>query len=230
MKDKLIGLFLVLMGVVWAGMGGSELRDNMATRAPTPLAWAQFVAEKPSSGWFKVSGAQLDLTGALWIENRLTGEMGNVYVPARAAGAALEFEPTEVEPPTEMLVKVDDPKIIATVQELKKLETGTDEAVMNYVLGHAEQLFIERPLVGTLAEGFDAADSGDESTLRSAEDTLASDFVILQEGAKPDVGGRIFMLLGGLGVTLLGLFYIFLKKPAAPTAPPTASGFPPVSK
>ena len=228
MRDKLVGLFLVMFGLVWVVMGGGELRDNMAAKAPTPLTWQEFVADKPESGWFKLSGAQLDLTGALWIENRLTGEMGNIYVPARAAGE-LESE-NEAEPPIEMLVKVDDPKIKATVEELKKLDKGTDEAALNYVLSHADQLFIERPIVGTVAEGFDAVDSDDESTLRSAEETLSSDFVILQEGAKPDVGGRIFMLLGGIGVALLGLFYIFLKKPVAPAAPPTGSGLPPLSK
>lgn len=217
MKDKLIGLFILMMGLVWAVSGGAELKDNLAAKAPTALTWQQFLAEKPRAGWFKVTGAQLEVASGLWVEDILTGKMGNIYVPARVAGnEAVE------ELPIEMLIKIDDPKIAATVRELKELDKGTDEAALQYVLSHTEQLLIERPLVGTLADGFDEVDSGDKSAIQSAEVALDNDFVILQEGAKPDMGGRIFMLLGGIGLSLLGLFYIFLKKPAQPATPPLA--------
>ncbi len=211
-----------MMGLVWAVSGGMELKDNFAAKAPAALTWQEFIEEKPKDGWFKVSGAQLDVTSGLWVENILTGEMGNIYVPARVVGSE-----SADESPIEMLVKIDDAKIAATMKELKALDKGTDEAALKYVLSHAEQLVIERPLVGTLADGLDAVDSGDELTLRGAEVAFADDLVILQEGTKPDVGGRIFMLLGGIGLSLLGLFYIFLKKPAPPansplSAPPSA--------
>ena len=222
MKDKLIGLFLLMVGLIWAGMGGSELKDNLATKAPTALTWPQFLKQKPKAGWFKISGAQLDVVGGLWVENIITKEMGSIYVPARAAGGE-----SNDETPIEMLVKIDDPKVAQTVKELKELDKGTDEAALKYVLAHAAQLTVEKPLVGTLADGFDEVDSGDKSAIRSAGVALASDFVILQENVKPDTGGRVFMLLGGIGVSLLGLFYIFLKKPAPTAATPPASLSPP---
>lgn len=215
MKDKLIGIFILLMGLIWASIGGMELKELAAVKTPTALTWPQFLAQKPKVGWFTVSGAQLEVPDALWVENIVTGKMGNIYVPARAVGN----EDTD-SPPIEMLVKIDDPKITQTVKELKELDKGTDEAALKYALSHAEQLLVERTLTGTLADGFDAVDSSDESAIRSAGASLADDFVILQEGAKPDIGGRIFMLLGGIGLSLLGLFYIFFKKPARPATPP----------
>ncbi len=221
MKDKLIGLFILLMGLTLAWTGATEYKESSSAKAPVALTWPQFLAQKPESGWFKVSGAQLEVTDALWVEDIVGGEMDNVYVPARAANNEnLENSPIE------MLVKIDDADIVATVKELKQLDKGTDEAAMQYVLSHEEQLIIQRPLVGTLAEGFDAVDSDDEKAIRRAEVSLASDFVILQENVKPDVGGRIFMLLGGIGLALLGLFYIF-KKPATPATPALPATPPP---
>ena len=224
MKDKLIGVFILLMGLIALGVGATELRESLATKAPAALTWPQFVAQKPKAGWLQVSGAQLDVTSALWVESKLGGEIGNIYVPARAKGGEMGDES-----PIEMLVKIDDPKIAATVRELKELDKGTDEAALKYVLTNADKLIIERPLVGTLADGFDTVDSSDKSAIQKAGVALASDFVILQEGATPDKGGRIFMIVVGLGLSLLGLFYVFLKKPAPP-APKTASGLPPLSR
>lgn len=222
MKDKLIGLFLLLMGLIGAGTGAVELKENFATKTPTALTWPQFLEQKPKAGWFKVTGAQLDVPGGMWVEDIISGKMGNIYVPARAAG-----DESSDDAPIEVLVKVDNPKIAQMVKDLKQLDKGTDEATdeaaINYALSHAEQLIIEKPLVGTIAEGFDTVDSHEESVIRSSGVALADDFVILQENAKPDIGGRVFLLLGGIGVSLLGLFYIFLKKPAPPAATPPAS-------
>lgn len=218
MNSKLLGVFLLLMGIIVLPMAAIELKDGLAAKKPTPLTWKQFGNEKPKSGWFKITGAQLDVVNVVWVESIVTGKMGNIYVPARAAND----EGVE-DTPIEMLVKINDPKIAATVQELKKLDKGTDEAAMKYVLSHAEQLIIERPLEGTLADGFDEVDSGDKSAIQGAGATLANDFVILQEGAKPSIGGRIFMLLAGLSLSALGLFLLFKKPvPPAQVAPPTA--------
>ena len=225
MKDKLIGLFLVLLGLTLLPISALELRDNMATKAPTPLAWAQFVADKPEAGWFKVSGAQLEVADALWVEDTRNGEMGNIYVPARAAG-----NESDEEKPIEMLVRVDDPKIAQTVRELQEIDKGSDEAAMKYTLSHLEQLIVARPLVGTIAEGMDDVDSDDKNLIEKADITLASDFVILQEGEKPSLVARLIMLLVSIGLTALGLFYLIWKKTAPPAAPPTASGFPSLSK
>ncbi len=224
MKDKLIGLFLILMGLIWAGMGASELKENMAAKAPTPLTWQAFSDEKPTAGWFKVSGAQLEVGDALWVEGRFDGEMGNIYIPARAA----DNEGDE-EKPIEMLVKVSDPAIMQTVREMKELDTGTDEAALKYALSHMDQLIIKRPLTGTIADGFDAVDSDEKDVLQSADVQFADDFVILQEGEKPAIAIRIFMVLLGIGVFGVGLFYLIWKKPAPP-APTTASGFPSLTK
>lgn len=221
------------MGLTWAGMSSTELKDNLASKTPTALMWPQFLDQKPKAGWFKISGAQLNVAEGIWVESRISGEMGNSYVPARAAGDE-GLNETGQYLPFKMLVKINDPKIAVTVKELKDLDKGTEKeaevATMDYLMAHAEQLRIERDLVGTLAEGFDAIDSDDESAIKSAKVALTDDFVILQEGEKPANGGRIFMILAGIGLSLLGLFYIFFKKPALPAPVATPSGLPPLSR
>ena len=226
MKDKLIGLALVFIGLTLLPGAALELRDNLTTKTPTALTWSEFVAQTPESGWFKVTGAQLEVADALWVEDSRNGEMGNIYVPARAAGN----EEDMTDKPIEMLVKIDDPKIVTTVKELKALDGNNEAAAINYTLSHVEQLIVARPLVGTIAEGLDGLDSEDKNLIEGADVPLAEGFVILQENAKPSFVVRIFMLLFGIGATALGLFYLIWKRPAPPAAPPTASGLPPLSK
>ena len=180
MKDKLIGIFILLLGLMFVGMGASELKEKSDIKAPTALTWQQFIVQKPESGWFRISGAQLEVADALWVEDLIGGKMGNIYVPARLAD-----NETVEETPIEMLVVIDDPKIVATVKELKQLDKGTDEAALKYVLSHAEQLIIQRPLVGTISEGLDSIDSADERAIMGADVPLAGDLVILQENVKP---------------------------------------------
>ena len=233
MRDKLVGVFILLMGLIAAGMGGAELLNNLVFKTPTSLTWSQFIAEKPKAGWFKILGAQLHVAEGIWVDSRISGEMGHGYVPARAAGDD-GLNETGQYLPFKMLVKIDDPKNAATVKDLKELDKGTQKeaeaATMEYLMTHGEQLRVERTVVGTLAKGFDEVDAGDKSAILNAKVALDDDFVILQEGTKPDKGGRISLLLGGIGLSLLGLFYIFLKKTTPPAPPATASGYPLLSK
>ena len=205
MKQKLTGVFVLLMGLILLPTMGSELLQTLAAKAPTPLQWSAFAADKPEAGWYRIAGAQLDVTGALWVEEN--GEVGNVYVPARKAGGEMGNES-----PVEMLVKISDAEIIATVKQLKALDSAGENAATQYVLAHQKKLLIRKPLVGTLADGVDAVDSDDEKAIRRSDVKLSDDFVILQEGAKPSLGGHLFMFGFGLVMALGGVFLLIGKK------------------
>lgn len=203
MKNKLIGVFLLLIGAIFLPTAFSELKDTLQTKTPTSVAFASFQNDLPEEGWFKITGAQLDLLETLYVEDN--GGVGNIYVPARKAGS----EPGTKEP-IAVLVKVSDSQTRALVEKMVKAD-ATDKTATEFFLQNAGNLQPKRDLQGTIAQGVDALDDKDKRALEAAENRLKEDFVILQEGITPSVGGRIFMVAFGLALCGAGVWMFFKK-------------------
>lgn len=210
-NPKLIGAFLLLMSLVFLPMAFGELQKTIATKTPTKIAFSQFVADLPEEGWFQISDMQLDVSESLYVDD--DGKIGNIYVPARKKGGELILD--ENAAPIEVLVKTDDPKIRALLEQVKAAEAKSDDAATTFFLSNIDKFQIVTNVSGTLASGLDGLDDDDKRALERSDSKFASDFVILQQNAKPSIWGRVGMLLFGFLMLGGGLFYL-LSKPKAP--------------
>ncbi len=205
--SQIIALAGILLGAGFAATGVVSGLEQLGNVTPWPLTFAQFQLQKPDKGNFRLSGATLCVPEALWIENKLSGDMGNIYVPARASATAMSD--SSAEKPVLLLVKVDDPKISAMVAQVKKLDNAKtpkeQRDAAQWTLDNSAKLFVSRPIEGVLAEGFEALDSDEQRLIESSGTKLEKGFVILQENTKPQYGATIFMILAGLGLTGWGV-------------------------
>lgn len=208
MNPKLIGVFLLLISAVFLPAAFGDLQKSMTVKAPVTVSFTEFDANLPSEGWFNITGAQLEIAEALFVAEN--GKIGNIYIPARKKG-----EEIGTEQPISVLVKTNDAKILDLIKKMRVVENQSAKEQDLFLSSHLDQLQVARNLQGTIAEGVDALDAEDKAAIERSDIQMASRFVILQEGATPSIGGRIFMLLFGLAIFGGGLVMLFKKKPAA---------------
>lgn len=203
--SKVFGVAGLLIGLMMAGGGGQTLVEQTGNQAPRALSFAQFEAERPTKGHLLIDGATLCLPSSAWVENRLTGEAEKMYVAAFNSKTA----ETDVEndKPIALLVKIDAPKIVATMQELIALEKGKNNEmqILKWMMENQDKVFVARPLRGIVAEGVENLDSDDQRIIDDAGLKLAPGAVVLQENARPRFGVSIFMIIAGLGLCAWGV-------------------------
>ena len=190
--------FLLSIGLIWGG--GQGIYEGLKNRRPQTMTFQQFEQSKPTGGWFKISQCELTVPDAMWMEK--FGSMNEVFVPVRASGN------TDDSKPIFLLLQVDDPKIRATVSQIKEIEEqahGDDNKVLNWMVAHQKELLLTRDVEGMLAFGFNDLKSKDRDKIKALNAQLAPDFVVLKEGEKPHLLTSFAMLGGGL---LLLLFML----------------------
>jgi hypothetical protein len=205
------GCFLVLVAVAMLIGGGQGLYMGLAHRECRVLSYEDFVKEKPRHGWFQINGCRLNLVEAMY-RSRLIGGVKEAYIPAHGA--------SDEEGPTHLLVLTKDPQILGTVNDLNKLDKGNEAAALKALAANRDRLFATRDVKGMLQYGIDVK-SRVNNRLSKLDNSLAPDFVVLEEGKTPELGFSLFMLCGGLLLTSY-LLYRVVSSPSKPSTPDEA--------
>lgn len=171
-------------------------------RSQTVTSYANFEKQKPTGGWFKITDAHLNIPGAMWItSSRFSDDKDKIYVPLAPEG--------EDKPGTKIhvLVEVDDAATKKLVDELSDLDKSnvSEEKALEYVLKNNAKLFPTRPVAGMVKFGLNDMKSKERNKIAALNSDLASDFVVLEENAKPNGGGSILMFIAGIAITLFSL-------------------------
>jgi hypothetical protein len=189
---------LLSIGLIWGG--GQGIYEGLKNRRPQTMTFQQFEQSKPTGGWFKITKCELSVPEAMWMEQ--FGSMDEVFVPVRMAGDATENKPIS------LLLQVNDPKIRETVTKIKELDEqskGSEAKVLEWVLTHHDEVYVQRDIEGMLAFGINDLKSSERDKIKALNPELAPDFVVLKEGEKPGLLVGFAMLGGGL---LLLLFVL----------------------
>jgi hypothetical protein len=94
-------------------------------KTPTTVSFAEFEANLPSEGWYKVTGAQLEMTEAMWVDEN--GKIGNIYIPARKKGSEMG-----AEQPVSVLVKVNDAALRSFLEKSRDVEKKSRPSRMHF--------------------------------------------------------------------------------------------------
>ncbi len=90
-------------------------------------------------------------------------------------------------------------------QETKNPAPAADagfEKAMLFMGENLDKLVINRPVRGLIQFGLDS-NHGDRQRIQSQDSKIARDFAVLEDGAQPQFLGSLFMVIAGLGLTLL---------------------------
>ncbi|HEX2570433.1 MAG TPA: hypothetical protein VH877_12820 [Polyangia bacterium] len=192
----LIFLFLIMVGLLWGG--GQGLYTVFANRAPTTMSIAEYTRTRPSGKWLRLTDCSLSLLDAMHRE--VAQKPVELFIPARDPG---DDEKSKVQ----VLVATKDP---ALLEVYRRLSSEKDEKAVETISAEFGKVFQHRDVQGLVRFGFDL-DEEDREKLASLTASLAPDFVIIDEGEKPQVAFAFARLAGGL-MLFAFLFWRVLSK------------------
>ena len=187
-----LGCLAVIGALYLMWMGGQGLYTSMKNRTPMELPCGNYDEVKPNKEWLKLTGCELNVIESSYMEEN--GKITELYIPARAPG---EQEGDTIY----ILVATDDSELIAMTNEMVQL--GSEAELMSYFSRNRSKLYFTKDVQGLVRYGVDLDDS-ERADLAGLDDTLASDFVIVDDGKEPGFGKSLGFLGGGI-VLLLGV-------------------------
>lgn len=195
-------LFLICLGLLWAG--GQEIYTAATNREPTVISAADYLKDRPEASWLRLTGCQVDVVEAVYFSKLGVTKPSELFIPVRPAGAE--------GGPINILLQTKDTALI----DLMNDESSDEDEVVRLI---AEQA--NRDIEGVVQFGINVK-SKEKNKLAENVEGLASDFVIIREGIKPNFGGALGIFGGG--VLVGGLLLFTGKKKSASPLPP---GVPP---
>lgn len=180
---KILGL-VIAAALLWGG--GQSLYTASTNKNPTEMKHADYVKAKPAAKWLRLHECRLFLIEAMF-EERL-GEIKQAYIPVRDPGS-------EGSGQIHVLLATKDPQILSIMQQLKASKTPADQ--LKVLAVHKDKALQTRTIQGLVRFGIDLKDD-DRKKLAALDKSLSKDFIIVDEGEKPD-------LTMGLGMTGIGL-------------------------
>lgn len=183
--------FLAAIGLVWSG--GQGVLTASTSRQPSATTCADFTAGKVDSKWLELRDCLAFLPGGshFYRENSDPhGPADQVYIPL--------YVPTAQDGETAHVVMATrDPAILAIYNGFPYGANGDVQKA--YIEKHADRMNEVRTVRGLVRFGVDLDDR--ERGMLVGEG-IADDFIIVDEGAEPEMGTSLFMIVGGL---VLGL-------------------------
>jgi len=213
----LIGILAGLLG--WGGQG---LYVYLRNPSPAELTCDAYLTQRPDAEWLALAGCQLRLTDAIYEHDLGSASRPNrLFIPVHASDA-------EPGAKTGLVVETRDPGLLAAYQEVLALDRRqdlSDAEAEAYVLEHAATLFPRRDVQGLIRFGLELEDE-DRREIAGLADELTPDFVILEEGARPQPWLSLGAFAAGLVVLGLALRKVLraVRGPTPALATPDGGG------
>jgi len=196
---KLLTAALLLVSVLFLAHGGEALYHAAANRQPVMVTCDQFVRQRPSALWLRVTGCTIDYLGAGYRE--ANGQLDELFLPIRPPSQP----PTA---PVALVVATSDPQVLAiagtTIGNNQQPDQDAYVGMMRRIVtmlrasteveGYARSGFIERLQTRRALAGLTAP--------------LAPDFVVLDLHATPSFVRPGIEAGIGLGLLLVAMTWL----------------------
>jgi len=200
-----LGLFLIVItvGMLWAG--GQNLYTALGNRHPTTMSYEDYVKTKPSATWLVLTNCEIDLTDSC-VKTYYGAKMPTeIYVPVRGVNTAKSNEIVHV------VLATKDKDQLATLAEMQNLDR---KEALPWILKNQKRVFCQRNVSGLVEFGVNLKDR-DRQRLSVLLSNAAKDFIILQEGAQPNIAEGLGLTIAG--VMILGLMVLYVKRSREPS-------------
>jgi hypothetical protein len=185
------------------------------------MTYDEYIQKKPRASWLELKDCYLSLPDASVKTARTTGKIKEAFIPIVAT-------PGKKAEKVQVLVAT---KEAATLDLLNEMGQAKDEnAAAKLMFSNLSKLFPNRTVKGLVRFGVDMKDR-DRRKLAELDQNLANDFVVIDEGKAPELGGSAVML--GIGLALGAWTLLGGRKTQGPAQPqpstlPTPPGPPPL--
>lgn len=203
------GCLLISLGMTVAGCRGGlqGLYTLASAREQVVMTCADYLRDRPSDLWLKLSKCDADYEGAVYTDRG--GRIDELWVPLRPAG-------TPPGQPAALLLATEDPE---WTEFMDRAANALQHDPTN--LGHVGEAFAEYRTVdvdGMVLYGVDLS-SKERDRLAKVSGGLTPDFVVLADGAAPDWSSAAGWLTLGLVGSLALLFVLSGFAPATREEP-----------
>ncbi len=186
--------FLLLFPCLFLGACGIKvLYTSTQFRSPTTLTYDQFVKQSPKSGWYTITGAEVDIANSVYWDE--SGVSVYVYAPLRSSRGG----------ETDIYVEVTDHKTQAAFQDLTYArKKGGDAGAREFASRRRDIFFQKRDVSGLVSFGRrDPMGEWSRAGLDAANTTF------IEDGWKPNpalgyVGTIVGLILSALCLVTLG--------------------------
>ncbi|MCP4804295.1 MAG: hypothetical protein GY913_23210 [Proteobacteria bacterium] len=187
-----IGCFGFLVGIALMIGGGQGLYTRITNTSPTTMSCADYIAERPSAKWVELQGCTLAVLESSH-EESIGGGIERLYIPVYATPADDEEYATEIV----VMISTESPEYIRSYQLLEGI--ATEEQLLSLMIEHYDELYLEpESITGLVRFGIELQDE-EADQLRSLDENVVHDFVILDDDEEPKFVFSAGMFgLGGL--------------------------------
>ncbi len=183
--------------------GGVEISESLRFPSAKTMTYEQFAAQMPQEGWYHITGGRLEVVNCVWQEDEKTHKIDKIFVPLSSSKAV--GGPGET---TSVMVEEHDPAMIDTAHEIQQLSGQTAE---DFVKKNHDRAFIRRDVEGMIKTGLKSDDSIRAKMAKLDNTSLASNWIMLNEGAHPSLLLGVGCILGGLALAALQVL-MFLRR------------------
>lgn len=177
-----------LMGLGFFGIGLQQLWTWITNTSPLEISAQDYTKQRPSAKWIKLNGCYLDLTEAAYFHKQGSNRVTELFIPVRPVQ---DKEAKQIF----ILIGTKNAEMLALAQKLA--DVRTEQEAIQILQQNEKKIFQETDIRGLIRHGVDL-DSKDRARLAGLDKALSADFVILDEGKKPDPMAGLIAL--GLGV------------------------------
>jgi hypothetical protein len=184
-------------------MGAQGIYTAIKNRNPAVMSCEQFANNKPKAAWLSITNCVLDLNDACYATLKYKGAElpTELYIPVRSASAK---EPGK-EARDNIVLMTRDPALMKTIYEMEKIPN--EKEFKEWLARNADRLLVRRDVKGLVQFGVELK-TEERRKLASLQDNLAKDFIILDEGKRPEFKQAIGFLALGAMLVVISIFVI----------------------
>ena len=188
------------------GLGVQGICTAIRNRNPLALSCEQYSRNKPKADWLVITNCVLDLTAGSYEswQYKNVEVPAELYIPVRSAVRRPSGKDT-------ILLATRDPEMMKTVREMESLNSR--EELKDWLASNAKRVFVRRDVRGLVKSGVEM-DTQKRRKLEKLQGDLADDFIMLEEGRKPEFTQSVGFL--ALGAVMLVVSVVFVRRTREP--------------
>lgn len=199
------GCALIVIAIALLVYGFQSVKDAAAFQKVKVMDCDAFVKNPPKDGWYQLKGCVLDVSDAsVKTSQKHPDDIDEVYLPVYSvAQFARKLAQPEGAPDTEkvgLILATHDEGVVKTLRELNALPEDKKK-VEEWLEKNHDRVFVNRDLEGMVRAGIHE-DSESREKIAGLTKNAAPNFVVMQDGDKPNMGMGILMLIGGVVIGL----------------------------
>lgn len=192
------GCLVFLVGLVLLWGGGQGLYTALTNTSPTEMTLKDYEAQRPRAAWLKLKGCTGFLPAASY--RKSADGVSEVFVPLYDASDDPNDEGVGARKAV-VLLATKRPEALKLLKEIKDLKP---EEQAKFLSEDQARFHLSGDFSGLVQFGIELSDS-ERKKLATLDQSLDPDFVILEEGNKPDLGFSALMFGVGLVIAVFTL-------------------------